>query len=535
MTTRVAIETAVEQGETTEQVAEQRSPVVHGLGELSLALVRDWAPLLKPAGVGLLTTIHAWEEQNPRSPFYGWMHLAQETLAAYLDMGRTSIIRYRNLLDTCGLIEQREVSYHRPGMKLHQTVLRVSRAEVQPSLRLLEYLIFEAEDWTRKHTAWLMTNFQPPRDDSELGRLIATMRRAYKVSVGGSGLAVITDGERLTAAGSFAARLLQRELGNQPTLLLDEVESGRGVASYKLQVTTGMAGESVVSPVNNGRREMAVEPSATFPIDESSVSRVNNGSASGVSAGVVGRQGIVSPGVANNANVSLAINVKDSNNVNVGGESDFAIATQGARRIADEGSVQWHIACLQRMGRTLYEQAIAATERVVVSGKLRGKSGGYFTRTAMALAQQQGIALKQGGEAGSYKLKVDSGNSVGSPLNNGVSASPATYQPSDVSPLNNGEQANSGTPTRSYTLPGMAARQAWQAALAELEARLSGPAWFGWLRHAHLLELEGDKAVVGTPSGGLAEVMTRRHAAEVVEVMSAVLGRAVSVEFVTRW
>ncbi len=560
MATRIAVDTAMEQAEQAEQAeqgeqaAAQRSTVVHGLGELSLALVRDWAPLLKSSGVGLLATIHAWEEQNPRSPFYGWMHLAQETLAAYLDMGRTSIIRYRNLLDTCGLIEQREVSYHRPGMKLHQTVLRVSRAEVQPSLRLLEYLIFEAEDWTRKHTAWLLTDFQPPRDDSELGRLVATMRRAYQVSVGSSGIAVITEGERLTVAGSFAARLLQRELGSQPLLL--EVER------YKLKVESGVGSESDVSPMNNGGLATAVEPSHRLSIDESDVSpvnnaglakrrqrwqsrstngrdvsSVNNATPSGVSAGVGGERSIVSPGVANNANVSLSLNVKNNNNVNADGESDFAIAALGAKRITDEGSVQWHILCLQQMGRSLYEQAIATTERVVASGKLRGKSGGYFTKTAIALAQQQGIVLKRGGGVERYKLKVERGasNSSVSAVNNGASASSAAYQPSDVSLVNNGEPIASDSPTRTYTVPGMAARQAWQAALAELEARLNGPAWFGWLRHAHLLALEDDTAVVGTPSGGLAEVMTRRHAAEVVEVMSAVLGRPVNVEFVTRW
>ncbi|PZS05856.1 MAG: hypothetical protein DLM69_00580 [Candidatus Chloroheliales bacterium] len=514
-----------------EQAAEQRDTLVHGLGELSLALLREWAPLLKPAGVGLLTTIHAWEEQNPRSPFYGWMHLAQETLAAYLDMGRTSIIRYRNLLDSCGLIEQREVSYRRPGMKLHQTVLRVSRAEVQPSLRLLEYLIFEADDWTRKHSAWLLTDFQPPRDDGELGRLVATMRRAYKVNISDSGLAVITEGERLTMAGSFAARLLQRELGSQPQLLLDKVESGWEVESEKLKVESGNSGLSIVSQMNNAERETAVEPLATPAIDDSRVSAVNNAVKDAVSPGVGGEGGIVSPGVANNANVSLSLNVKDNSNVNVGGNTDFAIAAQGARRINDEASVKWHITCLQQMGRTLYEEAIAATERVVASGKLRSTSGGYFTNTAMALAQQHGIALGKGRSL----APVTSKNSTVSPMNNAPATPLSSHEQSNVSIVNNGETSAGTPPTIIYTAPGMAARQAWQAAMAELEGRLSGLAWFGWLRHAHLLELEGNRAVIGTPSGGLAEVMTTRHANEVVEVFSTVLGRAVTVEFVTRW
>jgi hypothetical protein len=541
LVTRVAVDTEVEQAEQAGQTTatEQRGPVVHGLGELSLALVRDWAPLLKPAGVGLLTTIHAWEEQNPRSPFYGWMHLAQETLAAYLDIGRTSIIRYRNLLDTCRLIEQREVSYRRPGMKLHQTVMRVSRAEVQPSLRLLEYLIFEADDWTRKHTAWLLTGFQPPRDDGELGRLVATMRRAYKVSISDSGLAVISEGARLTTAGSFAARLLQRELASQPQLLLDEVENGREVESEKLKVENDKSEGGIVSQVNNGGRESAVEPSAGATIDESSVPAVNDAVPGDVSSRVGGEGSIVSPGVANNANVSLSLNVKDKSNVNVGDDTDFVIAVQGARRIDDATSVQWHIACLQRMGRTLYEEAIAATERVVASGKLRSKSGGYFTRTAIALAQQHGIALGKGqGGVGSGEWKVESGGRRGSSvpsMNNASIATVASQPQSDVSAVNNGERVVSATPARAYTAPGMAARQAWQAAMAELETRLSGLVWIGWLRHARLIEFEGDHAVVGTPSGGLAEVMARRHAAEVVEVFSAVLGRAVTIEFVTRW
>ncbi len=527
---------ANEIGERPTEAEAATEPPATGLGEMSLALLREWAPLLKPTGVGLLATIHAWEEQNHYSPFYGWMHIAQERLAAYMDVGRTTIVRYCGLLDTCGLIERREVSQRRRGYKMHQTVMRAMRGEVQPSLRLLEYLAFDADDWTRKHTAWLLTNFQPISDDSELARNLAAMRRAYTLHLTTDGLATITHGQRLTEPGSLTLRLMQRDLGRQQGMLLPD--------------------DTNVSPVNNAHQTAAVQPSnvastvspvnnaqgATSVHGNSGVSPVNNAQRpttveSPTAAGIVSpasniESGDVSPVNGNNVNVASS-NVNAINNVNVAA-SDFATAQQAARSIDDEPNVNWHIVCLQRMGQTLYQQAITRTRQMMTSGKLRGKSGGYFTRTAEAIARQHGLSLRKGD---SNVSPVNSAYPPTSPTNGSVSRVNDSYPPSsppngNVSPVNN---ALTDEPPAQFNPPNVQARQVWQAVVAELQTRLSGPAWHGWMRHAQLLQLEADHAVIGTPSGGLADNMARRHAAEVTEVFSQVLGREVQIQFVTRW
>ena len=129
-------------------------------GELTPGLLREWGPLLKPAGIGLLVALHSFEETTPGHSFFGWAHCTQNALAAYLDTSQDSIARYSNLLQTCGLLQMEEVETPRGKQKLY----RVRRDAPLPSLALLEYLVFDADNWTRKHTACLLYTSPSPRD-----------------------------------------------------------------------------------------------------------------------------------------------------------------------------------------------------------------------------------------------------------------------------------------------------------------------------------------------------------------------------------
>src|SRR5439155_9284387 len=64
-----------------------------------------------------------------------------------------------------------------------------------------EYLLFEADAWTRKHTAWLLAGLPVlGGEETELGRVLAVVRRAA------------TAGQRLTPVGSFRQRQAARQL-----------------------------------------------------------------------------------------------------------------------------------------------------------------------------------------------------------------------------------------------------------------------------------------------------------------------------------
>ncbi|HMA37710.1 MAG TPA: hypothetical protein VKY74_24870, partial [Chloroflexia bacterium] len=182
-------------------------------GELTPALIREWGPLLKPTGIGLLVALHSFEEATPGHPYYGWAHCTQNALAAYLDTSQDTIARYTNLLQTCGLLQVEDVETPRGKQKLY----RVARGLPLPSLALLEYLAFDADPWSRKHSAWLTGALAALGPATELTRLTAIMGRAYRVAIDGRGLATIVDGARLTRPGSYIRR--REPSAQQPDLL----------------------------------------------------------------------------------------------------------------------------------------------------------------------------------------------------------------------------------------------------------------------------------------------------------------------------
>ena len=173
-----------------------------GAGELTPTLIREWGPLLKPTGIGLLVALHSFEETTPGHPYYGWAHCTQNALAAYLDTSQDTIARYTNLLQTTGLLQVEEVETPRGKQKLYRT----ARGLLLPSLALLEYLVFDADTWTRKHVAWLTQRLAPLGPDTELTRLAAIMRRAYQVTIDARGLGNVVAAARLTRANSYVRR-----------------------------------------------------------------------------------------------------------------------------------------------------------------------------------------------------------------------------------------------------------------------------------------------------------------------------------------
>jgi hypothetical protein len=195
-------------------------------GELTPTLIREWGPLLKPTGIGLLVAQHSFEETTPGHPYYGWAHCTQNALAAYLDTSQDTIARYTNLLQTTGLLQVEEVETPRGKQKLYRT----ARGLLLPSLALLEYLVFDADTWTRKHVAWLTQPLAPLGPDTELTRLTAIMRRAYQVAIDARGLGNVPAAARLTRPNSYVRR--REPAAHQPGLLPPDssAPSGQGAA-----------------------------------------------------------------------------------------------------------------------------------------------------------------------------------------------------------------------------------------------------------------------------------------------------------------
>jgi hypothetical protein len=198
-------------------------------GELTPGLIREWGPLLKPTGIGLLVALHSFEETTPGHPYYGWAHCTQNALAAYLDTSQDTIARYTNLLQTTGLLQVEEVETPRGKQKLYRT----ARGLPLPSLALLEYLVFDANTWTRKHVAWLMQRLAPLGPDTELTRLAAIMRRAYQVNIDSRGLGQVDAAARLTRPNSYVRR--GEPAAHQPGLLPPDSASCGLVAAASAQ------------------------------------------------------------------------------------------------------------------------------------------------------------------------------------------------------------------------------------------------------------------------------------------------------------
>ena len=194
-------------------------------GELTPGLIREWGPLLKPTGIGLLVALHSFEETAPGHPYYGWAHCTQNALAAYLDTSQDTIARYTNLLHTTGLLQVEEVETPRGKQKLYRT----ARGLPLPSLALLEYLVFDADTWTRKHVAWLTQRLAPLGPDTELTRLAAIMHRAYQVSIDSRGLGNVDAAVRLTRPNSYVRR--REPIAHQPDLLSPDSSASSGQAA----------------------------------------------------------------------------------------------------------------------------------------------------------------------------------------------------------------------------------------------------------------------------------------------------------------
>src|SRR5207253_2219031 len=94
---------------------------------------------------------------------------------------------------------------------------RVARGRPLPSLALLEHLVFDADTWTRKHTAWLTAPLAPLGPETELTRLTAILARTCRVQIDSRGLATLAGGERLTRPGSYRPRPVPD--AHQPGLL----------------------------------------------------------------------------------------------------------------------------------------------------------------------------------------------------------------------------------------------------------------------------------------------------------------------------
>ncbi len=77
----------------------------------------------------------------------------------------------------------------------------------------------------------------------------------------------------------------------------------------------------------------------------------------------------------------------------------------------------------------------------------------------------------------------------------------------------------------------MQAKQIWQVALSDLEARVSRANYETWLRNTELISFEEDCATIGAPSSFAAEQLRSKFAAPIQEILSLITGRPVAVQF----
>jgi hypothetical protein len=156
-------------------------------------------------------------------------------------------------------VQVEEVETPRGKQKLY----RVARGLALPSLALLEYLVFEADNWTRKHTAWLAGGCAPLGPETELTRLTGIMRRAYRVAIDGRGLATMTEGARLTRPGSYRPR---REPGAAQPRLLSSQESASGSANPS--ASCGQPGSTPPAVLTQDRSASCGQPAAHPPTQQ---------------------------------------------------------------------------------------------------------------------------------------------------------------------------------------------------------------------------------------------------------------------------
>jgi chromosomal replication initiator protein len=77
----------------------------------------------------------------------------------------------------------------------------------------------------------------------------------------------------------------------------------------------------------------------------------------------------------------------------------------------------------------------------------------------------------------------------------------------------------------------MQAKQIWQVALSDLEARVSRANFETWLRNTELLSLDDDCATIGAPNSFAVEQLRSKFAASIQETLALITGRPLAVQF----
>jgi chromosomal replication initiator protein len=78
----------------------------------------------------------------------------------------------------------------------------------------------------------------------------------------------------------------------------------------------------------------------------------------------------------------------------------------------------------------------------------------------------------------------------------------------------------------------MNAKQAWQAALGELQMKVPGPSFQTWLKNTSIAQFEEGKSVaIAVPSNFAKEWLEKRYSKQIAETLHNVLGYAVEVRF----
>jgi hypothetical protein len=547
-----------------------RTPAAIG-GELTPGLLREWGPLLKPAGIGLLVALHSFEETTPGHSFFGWAHCTQNALAAYLDTSQDSIARYSNLLQTCGLLQVEEVETPRGKQKLY----RVRRDAPLPSLALLEYLVFDADNWTRKHTAWLTGGVAALGAETEITRLTAIMRRAYHVQIDARGLAALSDGARLTRPGSYLGRTppAARQLGfpaagGAPAGTPRGADSPLPGAAPRVDATrpappsassgfpggpapAQMRGESASSGVLSSTARPGVagagadsawsgSPDDSHPLHADRQDSAESGlpgrgpTPAGTAPAPDGGAGAVESAesglaAANNVTVSR-LSVKDESNGNdneagppgsawSGGPppgDPEALIRWGAALLSDGHSLEWHRRCVASTGEELYRWAVEATCRAQARGKV-SKPGAYFT----SLLRRRG-----GPGPGEAPATPPPARQPSAPQ--ALTPTAATAPGSSPASAPDPPAAPSPSPT---ALPPDEAANRWQAALVYLRVGLPPEDYSRILRYAAMLELDpaGGWALLGLPTDHMREQVEARLAAPISQALAQICGRTIRV------
>lgn len=520
------------------------------VGELSPALVRAWGPLLKPTGLGLLLALHSFEETTPGHPFFGWAHCTQTALATYLDTSQDTIARYSNLLLICGLMQVQEVETARGKQKLY----RVTRDLPLPSLGLLEYLLFDADTWTRKHTGWLARALAPLGAETELTRLTAILGRAYRVQFDRAGVATLVDGQRLTAPGSYRQRTATaRQMGLRIAEGESEKESAPGgVAGDIRDVLSFIEGLDESARCGLG----GAKESAWGGVGGWGSPR---GAESGESAeGGLGAPALPDPAVGGqresaggglvlaSSNVDrLTVKKESETETNANGADDpatdnaplddlAALLDWGTAALNDAGSREWHRQCLADYGPELYAWAIEATRRAQAKGRV-SKPGAYFTSLLRRRGRMLPLAPEAQGAGDPTPLPAESATNTRRAQ---VVAPAAPHDADSFAEMGEAAVAAPAAPhnAESPGLPAADCARLWQGALIHLRVALPADDYQRVLRYATLLSLDpaSGQAVLGVPAAYMREAVQTRLAPLIGAVLGQLCGAALVCSAVVR-